>query len=166
MSNFVSAENVVVPQAIDENSTTQNHPLGTIVRAKDIATTALGEGEFIYLQGIGSTIVGSLVTYNVSHVTALATSTVGVSNPHAVAMAATVASEFGWYQIGGLAVMGKANTLSLAASAPIASASGLVIDVATSNRLQSALVAVVASAKSDVTTVKVMIDRPACGASD
>ena len=123
MSNFVSAENVVVPQAIDENSTTQNHPLGTIVRAKDIATTALGEGEFIYLQGIGSTTVGALVTYNVSHVTALATSAVGISNPHAVAMAATVASEYGWYQISGLAVMSKANTVSFAASAALASAS-------------------------------------------
>ena len=166
MSTFVSTETVVSPQAIATNSTTQQYPLGTIVRARDSASTALGEGEFIYLQGVASTTIGLMVTYNVSFLSALATSAVGLSNPHAVAMSACVADEFGWYQIGGLAVVSKANTLSVAAGAALASASGEAIAAATSNRLIGALVAVVASAKSDVLTVKVMIDRPSCGGSD
>lgn len=166
MSTFVSTETVVVPQAIATNSTTQEHPLGTIIRAKDTAATALGEAEFIYLKGVASTTVGALVTYNVSFQTALATSAVGTANPHAVAMSACVAGEYGWYQISGLAVVSKANTTSFAASAALASASGEAIAAATTNRLAGALVAVVASAKSDVTTVKVMIDRPAGPSSD
>jgi len=160
---YIITDTVAGTQAIATNSTTQNHPLGTIVRAKD---PTYGEAEFIYLQGVASTTVGALVTYNVSYQSALATSAVGTSNPHAVAMSACVASEYGWYQISGLAVVSKANTTSFAASAALASASGEAIAAATTNRLTSALVAVVASAKSDVTTVQVMIDRPSGPASD
>lgn len=160
---YIITDTVAGTQAIATNSTTQNHPLGTIVRAKD---PTYGEGEFVYLQGVASTTVGALVTYNVSWQSALATSAVGTSNPHAVAMSACVASEYGWYQISGLAVVSKANTTSFAASAALASASGEAIAAVTTNRLTGALVAVVASAKSDVTTVQVMIDRPSGPASD
>ena len=156
-------DTVAGSQGIATNSTTQKHPLGTIVRATD---PTYGEGEFIYLKGVASTSVGQWVTYNVSFQSALATSAVNTPNPHAVAMSACVADEYGWYQISGLAVASKANTLSLAASAKIATASGETIAAATTNTLESALVAVVASAKSDVTTVQVMIDRPAGPASD
>ena len=78
-------------QPIADTSTVKNHPLGTIVRAVD---PTYGEGEFIYLQGIGSTVVGSWVTYNVSPgVTALlAPNAIG---PVAVAMSANVASQYG-----------------------------------------------------------------------
>ena len=156
-------DTVAGTQAIAENSATQKHKLGTIVRAVD---PTYGEGEFIYLKGVASTSVGQLVTYNVGYQSALATSAVGISNPHAVAMSACVAGEYGWYQISGLAVVSKANTTSFAASAALASASGEAIAAATTNRLASALVAVVASAKSDVTTVQVMLDRPAGPSSD
>ena len=158
-----SVSNYAGAQAINVNSTTQKQPLGTIVRGVD---PTYGEGEFIYLKGVASTTVGALVTYNVSHQTALATSAVGTGNPHAVAMSACVASEYGWYQISGLAVVSKANTTSFAASAALASSSGEAIAAATTNRLAGALVAVVASAKSDVTTVQVMINRPAGPSSD
>jgi hypothetical protein len=62
-----------------------------------------GEGEFIYLRGVSSTAVGSWVTFNADdHSTALlAANAIG---PVAVAMAATVADRFGWYQIYGKAV--------------------------------------------------------------
>jgi hypothetical protein len=160
---YYITDTVAGSQGIADNSTTQKHPLGTIVRAVD---PTYGEGEFIYLIGVASTTVGALVTYNVSHQTALATSAVGTANPHAVAMSACVASEYGWYQISGLAVVSKANTTSFAASAALASASGEAIAAVTTNRLAGALVAVVASAKSDVTTVQVMMDRPAGPSSD
>lgn len=92
-------------QPIAETSTTKKHPLGTIIRAHD---DTYGAGEFIYLQGIGSTVVGSWVTYNVSPgVTALlAPNAIG---PVAVAMSANVASQYGWYQISGEAVAKSAS---------------------------------------------------------
>lgn len=160
---YAVTDTVAGSQGIADNSTTQKHPLGTIVRAKD---PTYGEGEFIYLKGVASTTVGLWVTYNVSFQSALATSAVGTPNPHAVAMSACVADEYGWYQIGGLAIASKANTLSLAPGAVIASASGETIDAATSNIVNGALVAVVASAKSDVLTAQIMIDRPGGPSSD
>lgn len=145
-------------QPIADTSTTKNHPLGTIIRAVD---PTLGEGEFIYLQGIGSTVVGSIVNYDDNFVTALDTAAVsGPSRPLAVAMSANVASQYGWYQISGLAVATKANTVSFADGAGLGSAAGLAVAVATGTVIQSAVVRTVASAKSDVTTVKIAISRP------
>lgn len=80
-------------------------PLGTIVRAVD---PTYGEGEFIRLLGVGSTVVGSLVKYNATTwQTALVTNTAVQAVPVAVAMSACVAGEHGWYQISGLAVIKK-----------------------------------------------------------
>ena len=144
-------------QTIVTNSTTQNHPLGTIIRAKD---PTYGEGEFIYLKGVASTVVGSIVEYNTSFQTGLETTALAEPQPNAVAMSACVASEYGWYQISGNAVVTKANTVSFAADAPLAAGAGLAIAVVSGLAINGAIVAVVASAKSDVTTVAVMIDRP------
>jgi hypothetical protein len=155
---FYPTEGKIIPQAIAVNSTTKLLPLGTIVRATD---TTLGEGEFIYLQGVASTTVGNLVSYDVSFQTALATIALANGQPVAVAMSACVASEYGWYQIGGLATMKKANTVSFAAQAAVGAGAGLAIAAASDLRLGGSIVAVVASAKSDVTTVKVIINRPA-----
>lgn len=88
-------------QAIADTSTTQNHPLGTIVNAVDATR---GEGEFIYLQGVAGTVVGSWVTYAADdYSTALLTA--NAAGPVAVAMSANVAGpNYGWYQISGKAV--------------------------------------------------------------
>lgn len=90
-------------QQIDETSTTQQHPLGSIVVADD---PTYGSGEFIYLKGVASTVVGSWVTYaqDDNSTALLAANAIG---PVAVAMSANVASQYGWYQISGKAV-GKA----------------------------------------------------------
>jgi hypothetical protein len=88
-------------------STLGQVPMGKIVRATD---STYGEGEFIFLKGASSTIVGSLVTYNATTgVTALSpTDATGNGNPVAVAMAANVNdTNGGWYQIAGLAVIKK-----------------------------------------------------------
>lgn len=145
-------------QPIAENSTTKRHPLGTIVRAFD---ETLGEGEFIYLQGIGSTVVGSIVNYDDNFLTALDTAAVsGPSRPLAVAMSACVANEYGWYQISGLAVARKADTVSFADGAGLGSGSGLAVAVATGTVIQGAVVRTVASAKTGVVTVPIAINRP------
>lgn len=94
-------------QPIANTETTKFHPLGTIVNAVD---PTYGAGEFIYLQGIASTAVGSVVVYLPdNYITALAsTSTTGMV---AVAMSANVANQYGWYQIGGKAIV-KAATVA------------------------------------------------------
>lgn len=75
-------------------------PLGTIVTAVD---PDYGSGEFIYLAGVASTLLGSVVVYNADDfsTTLAAANAIG---PVAVAMAVTVADTSGWYQIGGKGV--------------------------------------------------------------
>lgn len=144
-------------QPIADISSDKMHPLGTIVRAMD---GTLGEGEFIYLKGVSSTTVGSVVTYDDSFQTALASIVVKVPRPLAVAMSANT-SGYGWYQISGLAVASKAAATSFAKGAALGATSGLAVAAASGLVVQNALVAVVASAKSGVTTVSVMVNRPA-----
>lgn len=87
-------------QPVATTSTVKNHPLGMIVRAQD---PTYGSGEFIYLAGATSTIVGSWVTYNMDD----GTTTLIVPNaigPVAVAMSINVGSSYGWYQIQGKAI--------------------------------------------------------------
>jgi hypothetical protein len=85
---------------LDETSTTQNHPLGTRVKAED---PTYGAGEFIYLLGLASTAIGSFVTYNADDFsTALLAA--NAKGPVAIAMSANVASQYGWYQIYGKAI--------------------------------------------------------------
>lgn len=150
-------------QPIANTETVKNHPLGTIVSAVD---ETLGGGEFIYLKGVGSTVVGSIVNYDDNFQTALDTvATAGPSRPLAIAMSANVANQYGWYQISGLAVATKANSVSFADGAGLGSGSGLAVAVATGSVIQGAVVRAVASAKSNVVTVAVAINRPH-GASD
>lgn len=80
--------------------------LGMIARAKD---PTYGEGEFICLAGVASTVVGSVVVYNTtSYTTTLIPNTAKLAQPVAVAMSANAATTtFGWYQIGGVAVIKK-----------------------------------------------------------
>jgi hypothetical protein len=75
-------------------------PLGTIITAVD---GTYGAGEFIYLKGLDSTVVGSVVTYNADDFS----TTLAVADaigPVAVAMSASVTGKKGWYQIQGKGV--------------------------------------------------------------
>jgi len=74
--------------------------LGQIVDAYD---PDLGFGEFIYLKGIDSTVLGSAVTFNRSDCSTTL-SVAGIIGPMAFAMGETVTGTFGWYQITGKAV--------------------------------------------------------------
>ncbi len=112
---FTVLDPVIGTQPIATTSTTQNHPLGMIVRGSD---PTYGQGEFIYLLGVASTVVGSVVTYNGNSSgtptwqTALAPATANLAQPLAVAMSANVASQYGWYQISGNAVVATNGTLA------------------------------------------------------
>ncbi len=74
---------------------TKQMPLGTIM------SDTIGN-EYVYLQGVASTAIASVVVYDELFVTLLASATNRLGNI-AVAMAATVANKFGWYQIRGKA---------------------------------------------------------------
>ena len=103
MSSFSPVNSLVIPQAIADTSTTQLLPLGTRVRAVDTASTAYGEGEFIYLKGVASTAVGSAVVFN-SDDGSTTLASANAIGPVAFAMSANVASQYGWYQVYGKAV--------------------------------------------------------------
>lgn len=94
-------ENSLIGQPIAEVSTTLKHRLGDRFKASD---ETYGPGEFIYLAGVASTVVGSVVVFNPDDYT----TTLAVANavgPVAVAMAANnAATSYGWYQIYGKGV--------------------------------------------------------------
>lgn len=108
MSLFIHTSKELGLQPIAETSTTQRHPLGMKVEARDNATTAYGMGTFVYLKGVADTAVGSWVTinYDDGSTALLAANAIG---PVGIAMSANVASQYGWYQIRGKGV-GKALT--------------------------------------------------------
>lgn len=106
MAYVVTDTRLGVPEIdVTETSAAPAVPLGTILQAAD---PDLGCGEFIYLEGVASTEVGSWVLY---HATDYSTSLLSANaiSPVAVAMSANVANQYGWYQISGKAV-GKALT--------------------------------------------------------
>ncbi len=104
---FTIQENTLIGQPIADSSTAARHAPGAVVRAKD---PVYGSGEFVYLKGIGSTVVGSVVIYNPDDFSTslLVANDIG---PVAVAMSANLASQYGWYQIQGKAVV-KAGTVA------------------------------------------------------
>lgn len=76
--------------------TAARNAVGTVVAGTDDFGNF---AEYIYLKGVASTIVGSVVTYDHAGATTLIVA--DASGPVAVAMAITVASTFGWYAITG-----------------------------------------------------------------
>jgi hypothetical protein len=117
-------------QAIADTSTTKKHPLGTIITAAD---PTLGSGEFIYLLGVASTVVGSWVTYDLdAGTTALITA--NAIGPVAVAMSVNVASQYGWYQITGKA-FAKAADVADSGAVYIDTADGVCDDAAVAGDL-------------------------------
>lgn len=154
-----AVEPFVVRQAINATSTTQYHPLGTIIRAAD---STYGHGEFMYLLGVAATIVGSVVTYHPStYQTALCPVGNNLSKPVAIAMSVNLATGYGWYQISGLALAAKVATICCVAGAGVAvKTTGLISKTGTGKEIQGAIVAADGSAKTGVITVLLSINRP------
>lgn len=124
---FVSVETRSGVQQIADTSTTQAHALGTTVRAVD---ETYGEGEFVYLKGAASTVVGSVVIFDQrAGTTTLAVA--GSRGPAAVAMSANVANQYGWYQVSGSAVA-KAATVAANASPYVTATAGTIDDAVVS----------------------------------
>jgi len=134
--------------------------LGSVIRAFD---PTYGEGEFIMLVGVASTVVGSLVTYNTTtYQTSLSPNTANLAQPVAVAMSANTAGTFGWYQIEGLAVV-KKTAVAVNAGVPVyqSATTGRVMPTAASGKqVLGARTANLATVASTVSTVIVSINRP------
>lgn len=83
-----------------------SYPLGTIVTAYD---PTYGGGQFMYLLGVASNIVGAVVTYNpLTGLTTLVPNTANLAAPLAVSMNANTSITTGsWYQVQGAAVVKK-----------------------------------------------------------
>lgn len=109
---------------LDESRTTREFPLGAITTAQ---SPTYGMGEFIYLQGVASTVVGSVVTYSADDysTTLAAADAIG---PVATALSACVANEFGWYQIGGKGVAKVAASFADDAACYLTSTAGTIDD--------------------------------------
>jgi len=114
-----------VPDLDTTDTAVPSLPLGSIVRGVD---PTYGEGEFILLKGVASTVVGDAVVYDSTFTT---TRTVAASRgPVAVALSANVASQYGWYQISGLAVV-KAATVASGGPAQLTATAGTLDDTTT-----------------------------------
>lgn len=101
MANWIIEENRIgLPPIEDVQDAQGATPLGLIVRAKH---DTYGSGEFIYLKGVASTELGSVVLYSADDFSTALASANGIG-PIATAMAATVADKYGWYQIDGKGV--------------------------------------------------------------
>lgn len=84
-------------------STTLVHPLGTRARDAD-------GNEYVYLTGVASTAAGSWVSFDEDNITLLLTA--NAVGRVGIAMAAIVASSYGWYQIYGKNTIAVTDTVA------------------------------------------------------
>lgn len=125
---YTIQDQMIGHQPIATTDTVQNHPLGTIVAATD---PVYGAGEFIYLKGVASTVVGSMVDYDPYLATTTLSPATGGVGPVAIAMSANVASQYGWYQIAGVAAVKAPNAMTVGADVhSLAATPGSVDDAA------------------------------------
>lgn len=158
---FIPTDQELGVTPIANTDTTLRHPIGKIIKAYD---ATYGEGEFIYLYGVASNTVGSLVTYNAkTGVTTLSPNTANLAQPVAVSMAANTTTTSGsWYQIGGAAVVKKTATKVNPNVAVFQSATTgrIMATVATGKELLGARSANTTTIASATSTVVVTISRP------
>lgn len=104
----IITEGYIGAQGITEVSQVQNHAFGTIVRA---LSEDYGVGEFMYVKGVSGGGDGLMVYIEGSDGTTALTSTSGTAaggNPIGVMVSALdAATDFGWVQISGDAVIKK-----------------------------------------------------------
>lgn len=135
---------------------------GMIVGGTD---PTLGGGEFILLQGVASTIIGSVVRYNAtSFATTLLIATAVAVEPVAVAMSANnLTTTWGWYQIAGQATVAKtAVILNPNVAVYISATAGKVKALASAGLQIVAAKTGSATTASASGTVLVFINRPHC----
>jgi hypothetical protein len=140
------------------------YKLGDIVKA---VHPTYGSGEFIYLLGVASTVVGSVVTWGgnssgtPTFQTALAPATANLAQPLAVAMSANVAGQYGWYQIEGQAVAATNGTLAAGPGPVYLAGSGQLTSTAAAGKQVLGAINVTATGTPAAGQAVVEINRPA-----
>lgn len=159
MANWVSIRGQIGDQPIEDTFlSTAQHPIGSVTRARNI-TSASVEGEFIYLLGVASTTAGNMCVYNSTSGATVLGQTLK-KGPVAVAMSNNIANSYGWYQIGGLAVV-VANSASAGAPVYATSTAGAVDAAAISAQKIDGAIFAGAAGTPATGFAYVMLDRPA-----
>ena len=139
-------------------------PVGTVIRGVDTASSKTGGGEFIYLPGGASNIVGAVVSYNpLTPTCTLATNTTKQGLPLAVSMTAnTTTTSYSWYQIAGVATIKKtAVKITPTEKVAISGTAGRVLGGSTAGvTLWNSISVNAATVASATSTVQVLIQRP------
>lgn len=140
--------------------TTPLFPTGTVIEVYD---QTIGGAEFIYLLGCASTIVGSLVSYDIqTGTTTLDTQSI-LGAPLAVALAANTATTAGaWYVISGPAVIAK-TAVKVSPSVPLyvsGTAGKVMSTIATGKAVLGCRSTNAATVASATTTINAILDRP------
>lgn len=142
---------------------TQRHPIGTVIKARD---PLYGEGLFQYLPGVASTVAGDVVAIDTQASSGAGSTTRAVAatrGPLGVAMAATVASTWGWYQIRGAAVVNVPAAVAADTPAYLTATAGQVDDAVTAGSLVDGMVFKTAAAGAG--TAVAQIDSPCASGS-
>lgn len=133
---------------------------GTIATAFD---PVQGECEFIFLPGVASLAVGLLVRYNAAlDATTIVTNTGNQAVPVAVAMSAPTATQWGWFQISGLAkILKTAVAVSPTVTLFLSGTAGRVKVIASAGlQILGCRTANAASVTSTTSTITALINRP------
>src|SRR4051812_38005648 len=91
-------------QPIMTDSTTKQHPIGTIMRAKDIGTANLGSAEFQYIKATAAVAAGQAVSFDLTVPSAELLVDDGRIGQVGIAVCAIASGSFGWVQVSGAAV--------------------------------------------------------------
>lgn len=160
---YIPTENRLGIPQIGSSSTTALEDLGTIIRARD---PVYGAGEFIYLLGVASTVLGSVVTWNgnssgtPTFQTTLAAATANQGQSLAVAMGASVAGQYAWYQIQGNAVAATNGTLAAGPAKVYLAGSGQLTSTAAGGEEVLNAINVTATGTPATAQAVVAINRP------
>lgn len=125
-------------------------------RAKDVAGN-----EFIYLKGVASLVANDLVTYDELGVTTR--SVAGAKGPAAVAQAAVLAGQFGWFQIYGTCTMNTGAAVADNAALWLHATAGTVDDAVVAG--DQVVFAVARSSAAGAATITAQINYPVVGVS-
>lgn len=142
--------------------TTLLWPLGTRCKAEDKGSTAYGVGEFIYLEGVASTVRGSVayITDDWATVLVIARSIGDL----AVALGANAAAgSYGWYQVVGRGVAACDSGITDQAALYIDGTAGRCDDTVVAG---DAIMGMRASSTDDTNTCLVWLSNPKVGDFD
>ena len=120
-----------------------------------------GDNEYVYCKGIGNTVLGSLVTIDEDYVTASLTRALGaIPRRLGLALAAVIASKWGWYQRKGVgsvyATASCAADVQLYTDTGLDSSGGGVDDTSTSEHAIHALLLTAACGSAAAATACIM----------